>query len=69
MCVYIYIYIYIYAAVSRARARALVFFMCFCSAQEGFWVIMKEVFDKHYKEKFAAKGLLKKTGGWASSAL
>jgi hypothetical protein len=31
-------------------------------------VIMKEVFDKHYKEKFAAKGLLKKTGGWASSA-
>ncbi len=29
---------------------------------------MKEVFDKHYKEKFAAKGLLKKTGGRPSSA-
>lgn len=26
--------------------------------QEGFWEIMKDVFDKHYKEKFVAKGLL-----------
>eukprot|EP00299_Pterocystis_sp_00344_P012369 c5929_g1_i1.p1 GENE.c5929_g1_i1~~c5929_g1_i1.p1 ORF type:complete len:498 (-),score=124.11 c5929_g1_i1:21-1382(-) len=27
--------------------------------QEGFWQIMKNVFDKHYKEKFIAAGLLK----------
>jgi isocitrate dehydrogenase len=26
--------------------------------QEGFWVAMKKVFDKHYKEKYMAAGLL-----------
>eukprot|EP00520_Triparma_pacifica_P003720 CAMPEP_0118649954 /NCGR_PEP_ID=MMETSP0785-20121206/9987_1 /TAXON_ID=91992 /ORGANISM="Bolidomonas pacifica, Strain CCMP 1866" /LENGTH=492 /DNA_ID=CAMNT_0006542293 /DNA_START=30 /DNA_END=1508 /DNA_ORIENTATION=+ len=31
--------------------------------QEGFWAIHKKVFDEHYKEKFAAKGLLDNTGG------
>jgi isocitrate dehydrogenase len=31
--------------------------------QEGFWVIMKKVFDEHYKEKYLAKGLLDKCGG------
>jgi len=31
--------------------------------QEGFWEIHKSVFDEHYKEKFASKGLLSKTGG------
>lgn len=31
--------------------------------QEPFWELMKEVFDEHYKDKFAAKGLLKATGG------
>eukprot|EP00501_MAST-03F_sp_TOSAG23-6_P002004 GSMAST32.ASY1.ANO1.2089.1 assembled CDS len=31
--------------------------------QEGFWVAMKEVFDKDYKDKFSAKGLLKDTNG------
>jgi len=29
--------------------------------QEGFWVIMKDVFDSHYKEKFIEKGLLENT--------
>lgn len=31
--------------------------------QEGFWAIMKEIFDKDYKEKFLAAGLLNKCGG------
>jgi len=31
--------------------------------QEGFWQKMKKVFDEHYKEKYLASGLLKKTGG------
>jgi len=31
--------------------------------QEGFWLIMKNVFDKHYKDKYLAAGLLDKTGG------
>lgn len=31
--------------------------------QERFWQIFKEVFDKSFKEKFAAKGLLKNTNG------
>jgi len=31
--------------------------------QEGFWKIMKQVFDQHYKEKFLAAGLLATTGG------
>jgi isocitrate dehydrogenase len=31
--------------------------------QEGFWVIMKKVFDEHYKEKFLKAGLLDKCGG------
>lgn len=31
--------------------------------QESFWLIMKDVFDKKYKEKFVAKGLLAKCGG------
>ncbi|NDF11463.1 MAG: hypothetical protein EB060_01425 [Proteobacteria bacterium] len=37
--------------------------------QEPFWQIMKEVFDKHYREKFRAKGLLEKTGGELSHLL
>mmetsp|Transcript_5777 Transcript_5777/g.7809 ORF Transcript_5777/g.7809 Transcript_5777/m.7809 type:complete len:519 (-) Transcript_5777:172-1728(-) len=31
--------------------------------QEGFWVIMKQVFDQHYKEKFVSVGLLDGCGG------
>jgi isocitrate dehydrogenase len=31
--------------------------------QETFWNIMKKVFDEHYKAKFNAAGLLKKTNG------
>jgi isocitrate dehydrogenase len=31
--------------------------------QEDFWRIMKDIFDRDYKAKFAAKGLLEKTGG------
>jgi isocitrate dehydrogenase len=31
--------------------------------QETFWNIMKKVFDEHYKEKFNAAGLLKKSNG------
>jgi len=31
--------------------------------QEGFWVAMKQVFDKDYKEKFLAAGLLERCGG------
>jgi isocitrate dehydrogenase len=31
--------------------------------QEGFWAIHKKVFDEHYKEAFASKGLLDNTGG------
>jgi len=31
--------------------------------QEGFWTIMKDVFDEHYKDKFEAAGLLDTTGG------
>jgi len=31
--------------------------------QEGFWQIMKEVFDEYYKVPFAKMGLLKRTGG------
>ena len=31
--------------------------------QEAFWQIMKEVFDRDYKDKFAAKGLLERCGG------
>lgn len=31
--------------------------------QEGFWATMKDVFDKDYKEKFQAKGLLERSGG------
>jgi isocitrate dehydrogenase len=31
--------------------------------QEGFWQIMKEVFDKEYKTKFNERGLLKDTNG------
>lgn len=31
--------------------------------QETFWVIMKKVFDEHYKEKFNEAGLLKRTRG------
>jgi isocitrate dehydrogenase len=31
--------------------------------QEGFWTIMKDVFDEHYKEKYNAAGLLKECGG------
>jgi len=30
--------------------------------QEGFWVIMKEVFDQHYKQKYIEKGLLGECG-------
>ena len=26
--------------------------------QEGFWTIMKDVFDKHYKDKYIASGLI-----------
>lgn len=31
--------------------------------QEGFWQIMKEVFDAHYKERYATAGLLSRSGG------
>jgi isocitrate dehydrogenase len=31
--------------------------------QEGFWVTMNDVFQKHYKEQFKTKGLLEKCGG------
>jgi len=31
--------------------------------QEGFWQIMSEVFNKDYKDKFLAAGLLERTGG------
>jgi isocitrate dehydrogenase len=31
--------------------------------QEGFWQVMKDIFDKEYKEKFLEAGLLKKSGG------
>eukprot|EP00039_Didymoeca_costata_P019558 m.338004 g.338004 ORF g.338004 m.338004 type:complete len:480 (-) comp18288_c0_seq1:142-1581(-) len=31
--------------------------------QEEFWVRMKDVFDEHYKKKFADQGLLATTGG------
>lgn len=31
--------------------------------QEGFWATMKTVFDEHYKQAFAEKGLLDKCGG------
>lgn len=31
--------------------------------QEEFWQIAKRIFDAHYKDKFAAKGLLKNSGG------
>ena len=31
--------------------------------QEGFWTIMKDVFDEHYKEKYTAAGLLEECGG------
>lgn len=31
--------------------------------QETFWQKMRAVFDEHYREKFRAKGLLKRTGG------
>lgn len=31
--------------------------------QEGFWAIMKEVFDAEYKTKFEEAGLLKRSGG------
>ncbi len=31
--------------------------------QEEFWQIAKKIFDEHYKEKFAAKGLLRNSGG------
>lgn len=31
--------------------------------QEGFWSVLKHVFDEQYKEKFAAKGLLDRCGG------
>ncbi len=31
--------------------------------QEPFWERLKKVFDAHYKEQFAARGLLKATGG------
>ena len=31
--------------------------------QEGFWKVMKDIFDKEYKEKFLEAGLLKKSGG------
>jgi len=31
--------------------------------QEGFWRIMKGVFDEHYKAKYEAAGLLKDCGG------
>ena len=31
--------------------------------QEPFWQIMKDIFDRDYKAKFAEKGLLKNTGG------
>ena len=31
--------------------------------QEGFWAVMKKVFDESYKDKFAARGLLDKCGG------
>ncbi len=37
--------------------------------QEPFWQIMNEVFEKDFKEKFAAKGLLKTTGGKLSHML
>jgi len=30
--------------------------------QEGFWQILKEVFDTHYKQKFIEKGILKRCG-------
>jgi isocitrate dehydrogenase len=31
--------------------------------QEGFWLAMKDVFDAHYKDAFAATGLLDHNGG------
>lgn len=31
--------------------------------QEGFWKVMKEVFDEEYKAEFRRKGLLERTGG------
>jgi isocitrate dehydrogenase len=31
--------------------------------QEGFWATMKSVFDRDFKDKFAAAGLLDKCGG------
>ena len=31
--------------------------------QEGFWTIMKDVFDRDYKDKYAAAGLLDNCGG------
>jgi len=31
--------------------------------QESFWTAMKEVFDRHYKSKFEAAGLLERSGG------
>jgi isocitrate dehydrogenase len=31
--------------------------------QEGFWEIMKDVFDAEYKTKFEEAGLLKRSGG------
>jgi len=31
--------------------------------QEGFWTIMKDVFDAHYKSKYLEAGLLDKCGG------
>jgi isocitrate dehydrogenase len=31
--------------------------------QEGFWQVMKEIFDAEYKEKFEAAGLLERSGG------
>lgn len=30
--------------------------------QEGFWEIMKEIFDNEYKEQFLAKGLMERSG-------
>eukprot|EP00670_Eutreptiella_braarudii_P007241 CAMPEP_0174291030 /NCGR_PEP_ID=MMETSP0809-20121228/30848_1 /TAXON_ID=73025 ORGANISM="Eutreptiella gymnastica-like, Strain CCMP1594" /NCGR_SAMPLE_ID=MMETSP0809 /ASSEMBLY_ACC=CAM_ASM_000658 /LENGTH=454 /DNA_ID=CAMNT_0015390133 /DNA_START=188 /DNA_END=1552 /DNA_ORIENTATION=+ len=31
--------------------------------QEGFWLIMKKVFDEHYREQYKASGLLDRCGG------
>nr|6LKZ_C Chain C, isocitrate dehydrogenase [Phaeodactylum tricornutum]6LKZ_D Chain D, isocitrate dehydrogenase [Phaeodactylum tricornutum] len=31
--------------------------------QEGFWAVMKDVFDEHYKSRFEEKGLLQACGG------